>query len=82
MAPMSAINSEAEFDVFQPEMTCLDFGHIQYIIDQMEQIFTRGLKNRHIPRCSDVNSVSASRSAIPMIALSGVRISWLMFARN
>ncbi len=33
-------------------------------------------------RCSRVSSVSSVRSVIPMMPLSGVRISWLMFARN
>ena len=32
--------------------------------------------------CSAESGVPFSRSSIPMIPLSGVRISWLMFARN
>ena len=32
--------------------------------------------------CSGDSGVLASRSAIPMIAFIGVRISWLMLARN
>ncbi len=33
-------------------------------------------------RCSSVRSVSSTSSAIPMMPFIGVRISWLMFARN
>ena len=33
-------------------------------------------------RCSEVSSVSSVNSAIPRIPLIGVRISWLMLARN
>jgi hypothetical protein len=33
-------------------------------------------------RCSSVSCVSSTSSVIPMIAFIGVRISWLMFARN
>lgn len=32
--------------------------------------------------CSVDSGVPRNRSSIPMIPLSGVRISWLMFARN
>ena len=32
--------------------------------------------------CSGVSEVFASRSAMPMIAFIGVRISWLMLARK
>jgi hypothetical protein len=32
--------------------------------------------------CSFESVVPSNRSSIPMIPLSGVRISWLMFARN
>jgi hypothetical protein len=34
------------------------------------------------PRCSEVSSVSSRRPVIPITALSGVRISWLMVARK
>ncbi len=40
------------------------------------------LKISTYSRCSLFSSVSESRSAIPMIAFMGVRISWLMFARK
>ena len=33
-------------------------------------------------RCSDVRSVSSVRSVIPIMPFIGVRISWLIFARN
>ena len=33
-------------------------------------------------RCSGTNSVFKTRSAMPRMPFSGVRISWLMFARN
>src|SRR5436189_257530 len=33
-------------------------------------------------RCSSVNSVSNNREIIPITPFIGVRISWLMFARN
>ena len=34
------------------------------------------------PRCSAVNSVSSRSSVIPITAFIGVRISWLIVARN
>ena len=34
------------------------------------------------PRCSSVSSVSSSRPPIPITAFIGVRISWLIVARN
>jgi hypothetical protein len=34
------------------------------------------------PRWSGLSSVSRVRSVIPMMPFIGVRISWLMFARN
>ena len=34
------------------------------------------------PRCSGVSSVSRSRPVIPITAFIGVRISWLIVARN
>ena len=37
---------------------------------------------RRYSRCSDVSSVSSTRSVMPMTPFIGVRISWLMFARN
>ena len=40
------------------------------------------LKIRTNFRCSGFKVVSQSRSAMPMMAFSGVRISWLMLARN
>ena len=33
-------------------------------------------------RCSTVSSVESSSSVMPITPLSGVRISWLMLARN
>ncbi len=33
-------------------------------------------------RCSSLSAVSSSSSSIPITPLSGVRISWLMFATN
>jgi len=33
-------------------------------------------------RCSESRSVSRTNSVIPMIPFMGVRISWLMFAKN
>ena len=33
-------------------------------------------------RCCDVSGVSSSNCVIPITPLSGVRISWLMLARN
>ena len=33
-------------------------------------------------RCSAVSFVSSASSVMPMMAFIGVRISWLMFARN
>jgi len=33
-------------------------------------------------RCSSVSAVSSASSVMPMTPFMGVRISWLMFARN
>ena len=35
-----------------------------------------------LSRCSAVSSLSSTRSVMPMTPFIGVRISWLMFARN
>ncbi len=48
------------------------------VSSESAEVFTRA----RYSRCRGVSSVSRASSVMPMIPFMGVRISWLMLARN
>ena len=73
---------DIHFDLLDLETPGLDLGEVQDVIEDAEQ---RGraranrLRELELPGCS---GVSSSSSVMPSTPFIGVRISWLMFARN
>ena len=61
----------------------LDLGEVEDVVDEREQVpaapSTRSIGSRS---CLSASASSRSISLTPMMALSGVRSSWLMLARN
>ena len=61
----------------------LDLGEVEDVVDEGQQDFAAGRgRSAAKSRCSASSAVSSSRPVMPMMPLSGVRISWLMLARN
>ena len=59
----------------------LDFRGIQNIVNNSQQVGRAGANDLEMI-CSRVQGVLDSSSPIPIIPFIGVRISWLMFAKN
>ena len=60
-----------------------DLGEIQDIVDDRQQRLGAELRTvSAYSRCSAVSGVSSSSPVMPMTPFIGVRISWLMLARN
>ena len=55
---------------------------IQNVVDDRQQAFAGWLRDFRNCCCSGVSSVSRSSPVMPMRRSCGVRISWLMLARN
>ena len=67
----------------QVEPAGLDLGEVQDVVDDGEQgVAAAADRPRRSSRCSASSSVSSRSPVMPITALSGVRISWLMVARN
>ena len=74
--------AQAEFDAFELELARLDLGEVQNVVDDLQQRFGRaGNRFRKMPLARS-SSVACRSSDMPMTPFIGVRISWLMRARN
>ena len=76
-----------ELDVLEAELepARLDLGEIENLVDQLQQVLAGAVDA--LERLDEValaasSASSRSISVMPMMALSGVRSSWLMLARN
>ena len=84
----TSLTSLADLERLQEEVHAagLDLGEVEDVVDQPQQVLAGRVhplqvrdRNASSPRSS---ASSWSISEYPMMALSGVRNSWLMFARN
>ena len=74
---------DAEGDLFEIDLAGLDSREIQNIVDDPPSKASEALRARpRYSRCSAESCESRTRSVMPMMAFIGVRISWLMLARN
>ena len=60
---------------FQLELRGFDLGEIEDVVDEIQQVVAGAAKDLHILVLLRERAVFASRSAMPMIAFIGVRIS-------
>ena len=75
--------AQVERALLQLQVAGLDLRDVQDVVDDRQQLLAGGARGRRRTRCcSRSRSVSSSSSVIPITPLSGVRISWLMLARN
>ena len=75
--------AQVEVDGVQLQLAGLDLGEVQDVVDDRQQRLGRRLGHfAHSRCCSASSGVSSSRSVMPMTPFIGVRISWLMLARN
>ena len=73
---------QIERDMLQLQLAGFDLGEVQDVVDDRQQGLARLLQDSRCSRCSPDSGVSSSNSVMPMMAFIGVRISWLMLARN
>ena len=59
-----------------------DLREVEDVVDDVEQRVGRRLHGRQVVALLGRQRVSSASDVMPRMALSGVRISWLMFARN
>ena len=75
--------AQVELDVLEIELAGFDLGEVENVVDDGEQ---RASRCRGSSRCSRAGvgsrPVSSSSSVMPITPFIGVRISWLMLARN
>ena len=71
-----------EFDRFDLELAGFDLGEIQNVVDDGQQGVGGLAHGLGVSRCSAVSSVCRAEPVMPMTPFMGVRISWLMLARN
>ena len=72
-----------ELDVLDCELARLDLREVQHIVDDRQQRTPRRQDEREIlALLGESSSVSRTSSVMPSMPFSGVRISWLMLARN
>jgi hypothetical protein len=74
--------AEMEVDGFEVELAGFDLREIENIVDDGEQGLGRVLITPRYSYCSGLRSVARASSVIPTIPFMGVRISWLILARN
>ena len=86
MASARIWSSSNVFEI-EPDAAGLDLRHVENVVDDVEQIVAavagcrgsiRGICRRRARRTCPTSMISEK----PMMALSGVRSSWLMLARN
>ena len=72
-----------EVDLLEGQLAGLDLGEVEDVVDDGEQrLGAAGDGLREVRAASASSPVSSSRSVMPMTPFIGVRISWLMLARN
>ena len=71
-----------EIQALQFQFAGFDLGEVEDIVNDAEQRVTRMVGGFGKALLFGVNSVSSSNSVMPKTPFMGVRISWLMFARN
>ena len=75
--------AQIEVDRLQFELARFDLGEVQNVVDDASAAQSAEASTVvRYSRCSGVSSVSSSSSVMPMTPFIGVRISWLMLARN
>jgi len=74
--------AQIHVDTLELEFSSLDLGEIQKIVDDAEQILAERCTVSAYLRCALVSPVSSNSSVIPRTPFIGVRISWLILARN
>ena len=74
--------AQVEVDLIQVQLAGLDLGEIEDVVDDRQQRVGRFLTISRYSRCSESACVSRASSVMPMMPFMGVRISWLMLARN
>ncbi len=75
--------AQVEVDVLEIELARFDLGEVENVVDDREQ--RRGAVADRlgvVALVTDRAPVSSSSSVMPITPFIGVRISWLMFARN
>ena len=74
---------EVELDRLAVHLVGLDLREVEDVVDDREQVVGRGPRDRAPARASSSSrSESRMRSRLPMTPFIGVRISWLIVARN
>ena len=73
---------EVEGDALDWELTRFDLGKIEDVVDQPQQRVGRTPDDAQVFPLLVVEPVSRTSSVMPMMPFIGVRISWLMLARN
>ena len=74
--------AQVEVVVVELELAGLDLREVEDVVDDVEQRLAEFAAVCAYSRCCGDRSVASSSSVIPMTPFSGVRISWLMLARN
>ena len=75
--------ADRERNRLELELARLDLREVEDVVEDREQRLGRRLApSSRQSRCSAVSSVSSASSVMPMMPFIGVRISWLMLARN
>ena len=75
--------AKPEFLGAQHHFPGLNLGNVQDVADDLHRAWTAELLTRpRYSRCSGFRSDSRTTSVNPMMPFMGVRISWLMLARN
>src|SRR6185312_13996258 len=74
--------AQAEINAFDIQLSGLNFGKVQDVVDQRQQ--GDGGTLHHVEILALLRGEVASESEFrhPMMPFMGVRISWLMLARN
>src|SRR5581483_8797806 len=73
---------QIDFDRRDQQFAGFDLREVKDIVDDAEQRICGAFTELRYSFCSRVNSVSSASSVMPMMPFMGVRISWLMLARN
>ena len=73
---------QVEVDRLEPQLAGLDLREVEDVVDHREQELRRAVHRLRELALRGASGVSSSRSIMPITPFIGVRISWLMLARN